>query len=55
MVTSIHTDYMLSDRGSIIENRRVVHAATVDADGRLLYAVDNPSRITLARSAAKPA
>ncbi|KAH8671222.1 L-asparaginase II [Xylariales sp. PMI_506] len=48
-------DCVVTDRGGIIENRHLVHAAVVDSQGRLLYAVGNPSRITLARSAAKPA
>ena len=42
-------------RGDAIENSHVAHVAVVDAEGRLLYAFANPSRITLARSAAKPA
>lgn len=50
-----HEDYVVTDRGGIIENRHGVHAAVVDAYGRLLYAVGDPSRMTLARSAAKPA
>ncbi|KAJ0124345.1 hypothetical protein J7T55_005683 [Diaporthe amygdali] len=48
-------DFVVTDRGGIVENRHGVHAAVVDADGKLLYAVGNPSRLTLARSAAKPA
>lgn len=47
--------YVVTDRGGIIENRYAVHAAIVDATGRLLYAVGDPTRMTLARSAAKPA
>ncbi|PYH28389.1 asparaginase [Aspergillus neoniger CBS 115656] len=31
------------------------HAAVTDATGRIIYAVGNPTRVTLARSAAKPA
>jgi L-asparaginase II len=50
-----HDDYVVTDRGGVIENRHGVHAAVVDAYGRLLYAVGDPSRMTLARSAAKPA
>lgn len=38
-----------------MENQHEVHAAVTDANGKLLYAVGDPSRITLARSAAKPA
>ncbi|KAK8046742.1 L-asparaginase II [Apiospora saccharicola] len=48
-------DYIITDRGGIVENRHAVHAAIVDAAGRLLYSVGNPTRITLARSTAKPA
>jgi L-asparaginase II len=56
VVTSVHVnDYMVSDRAGIIENRHSVHAAVVDGNGRLLYAVGNPFRMTLARSTAKPA
>lgn len=47
--------YVVTDRGGIVENRYAVHAAIVDATGRLLYAVGDPTRMTLARSAAKPA
>jgi len=38
-----------------VENRHGVHAAIVDATGHLLYTVGDPSRLTLVRSAAKPA
>ena len=48
-------DFVVTDRGGIVENRHRVHAAVVDAKGRLLYALGNPARLTLARSAAKPA
>ncbi|OWV74545.1 asparaginase [Rhizobium sp. R339] len=48
-------DFVVTDRGGIVENRHRVHAAVVDATGRLLYALGNPERMTLARSAAKPA
>lgn len=50
-----HEDYVVTDRGGIIENKYVVHAAVVDSRGRTLYAVGDPNRLTLARSAAKPA
>ncbi|KAJ0304839.1 hypothetical protein COL516b_005615 [Colletotrichum fioriniae] len=53
--TSLFEDYVVTDRGGVIENRHGVHAAVVDASGKILYAVGNPSRMTLARSAAKPA
>ena len=42
-------------RGESIENTHAAHVAVVDAEGRLLYAFGDPSRMTLARSAAKPA
>lgn len=42
-------------RGESIENTHVAHVAVVDATGRLLYSFGDPSRVTLARSAAKPA
>lgn len=42
-------------RGESIENTHRVHVAVVDADGRLLFAADDATRMTLARSAAKPA
>ncbi|EED17070.1 zinc metallopeptidase, putative [Talaromyces stipitatus ATCC 10500] len=46
-----HANY----RGDIVENRHKVHAAIVDANGQFLYRVGDPSRVTLIRSAAKPA
>lgn len=55
MRTLFSTDCVITDRAGVVENRHGVHAAAVDASGRLLYAVGDPSRITLARSAAKPA
>lgn len=42
-------------RGEAIENTHIAHIAVVQADGRLLYSFGDPSRITLARSAVKPA
>ncbi|RUM00648.1 asparaginase [Rhizobium chutanense] len=48
-------DFVVTDRGGIVENSHRIHAAVVDAEGRLLYALGNPMRQTLARSAAKPA
>jgi L-asparaginase II len=42
-------------RGDIVENTHVAHVAVVDTDGRLLYTLGDPSRLTLVRSAAKPA
>ncbi|KAL4916538.1 L-asparaginase II [Aspergillus aurantiobrunneus] len=49
------TGYVVIDRCGIIENRHQVHAAVTDATGKLLFATGDPLRITLARSAAKPA
>ncbi|OQE39139.1 hypothetical protein PENCOP_c007G01904 [Penicillium coprophilum] len=48
-------DFIASDRGGVVENRHTVHAAITDAAGNLLYAVGDPYRMTLVRSAAKPA
>lgn len=42
-------------RGEAIENTHLAHVAVVDAQGRLLYQFGDPARLTLARSAAKPA
>jgi L-asparaginase II len=42
-------------RGDSIENSHLAHVAVVDATGRLLASFGDPSRMTLARSAAKPA
>jgi L-asparaginase II len=42
-------------RGASIENTHRAHVAVVDANGRLLASFGDPSRMTLARSAAKPA
>ncbi|KAI7774862.1 L-asparaginase II protein [Diaporthe eres] len=47
-------DVVITDRGGIIENKHRIHAAIVDPKGKLHYAVGNPDRVTLARSAAKP-
>ncbi|KAJ5289767.1 uncharacterized protein N7443_010020 [Penicillium atrosanguineum] len=55
MRTVISTDYVVTDRAGVIENRHALHAAIVDGNGRLLYSVGDPSRVTLARSATKPA
>ena len=49
------SDFVVTYRGGIVENRHAVHAAVVDAMGKLLYTVGDASRMTLARSAAKPA
>ncbi|WP_438395819.1 asparaginase [Caballeronia sp. DA-9] len=42
-------------RGESVENTHAAHVAVVDAEGRVLHAFGDPSRMTLARSAAKPA
>lgn len=55
MRTLFSTDCVITDRAGVVENRHGVHAAIVDARGRLLFAVGDPARITLVRSAAKPA
>lgn len=46
---------VITDRGGIVENRHNVHVAVVDRHGKLLFSVGDASRITLVRSAAKPA
>ncbi|KAH1315501.1 hypothetical protein KXV70_008273 [Aspergillus fumigatus] len=48
-------DYVVSYRGEVVENRHKVHASVVDATGKQHFHVGDLSRITLARSAAKPA
>lgn len=55
MTGPANSDCVISERGGIVENTHRVHAAVVDPDGTLLYSVGDPSRITLIRSAAKPA
>ncbi|MPW15439.1 asparaginase [Paraburkholderia sp. CNPSo 3157] len=42
-------------RGAIVENTHAAHVAVVDTAGRLLASCGDPSRVTLVRSAAKPA
>ncbi|KAJ5295455.1 hypothetical protein N7508_010276 [Penicillium antarcticum] len=51
----IQTDTIHSTRGGVIENRHSVHAAVTNTKGVLLFSVGDAHRITLARSAAKPA
>ncbi len=48
-------DYVVIDRNGVIENRHELHVAVVDGGGRLLFYTGDPNRITLVRSAAKPA
>ena len=56
MVKAVQNDNLVvTTRGGVIENTHQVHAAVVDASGNLLFHVGNPSRVTLIRSAAKPA
>lgn len=55
MNTSKPNDYAISDRNGIVENRHAVHAAVVDSTGRLLFSLGDHDRMTLIRSAAKPA
>ena len=41
-------------RGTVVESRHRVHAAVVDAEGRLRGAVGSPDLVTFLRSSAKP-
>jgi len=41
-------------RGRYVESNHEIHAAVVDNEGRLLYAVGNPDRLTFPRSSMKP-
>ncbi|CAD0084676.1 unnamed protein product [Aureobasidium vineae] len=47
-------DLVLNWRGDVLENSHIVHAAIVDSENNLLYSLGDPSRLTLARLAAKP-
>jgi L-asparaginase II len=47
-------DVVISYRGGIIENRHAVHAAVVNASGKLMYTVGEFQRMILARSSTKP-
>ncbi|WP_322041969.1 asparaginase [Paraburkholderia sp. J67] len=42
-------------RGGIVESTHRAHIAVVNADGNMLHAFNDPHRLTLVRSAAKPA
>jgi L-asparaginase II len=42
-------------RGNEVENTHMAHVAVVDIEGRIVASFGDPSRMTLARSAAKPA
>ncbi|KAJ4362216.1 hypothetical protein N0V95_001460 [Ascochyta clinopodiicola] len=48
-------DYIRTSRGTITESTHLVHAAVVCSSGNLLFSIGNPQRLTLLRSAAKPA
>ncbi|XWW98676.1 hypothetical protein V2A60_006678 [Cordyceps javanica] len=43
------------DRNGVVENQHELHAVVVDSTGKILFAVGDPNRVTLIRSAAKPA
>jgi len=47
-------DLVINWRGDVVENSHIVHAAIVDSNNKLIHSVGDPSRLTLARSAAKP-
>ncbi|MEX3949037.1 asparaginase [Paraburkholderia sp. EG287B] len=55
MTTSAPQSAVKVLRGGVIETTHIAHIAVVDTQGRLLYALGDPHRITLVRSAAKPA
>lgn len=48
-------NHVVIDRNGIVENRHQLHVAVADASGKLLFYVGDPNRVTLIRSAAKPA
>ncbi|KAJ5990562.1 hypothetical protein N7522_010769 [Penicillium canescens] len=52
---TITKNTITSTRGGVVENSHSVHAAITNTKGDLLYYVGDPHRLTLARSAAKPA
>ncbi|KAF4421752.1 L-asparaginase [Fusarium acutatum] len=51
----VENNCVITDRDGIVENVHRVHVAVTDSYGNILYAAGNPARVTLARSAAKPA
>ncbi|KAF5632033.1 asparaginase [Fusarium sp. NRRL 52700] len=51
----VENNCVITDRDGIVENIHRVHVAVTDSHGNILYAVGDPARVTLARSAAKPA
>ncbi|KAM0205017.1 hypothetical protein ACHAQI_009565 [Fusarium lateritium] len=48
-------NWVTTDRNGIIENVHHVHVAVSDSDGNIIFSVGDPTRVTLARSTAKPA
>jgi L-asparaginase II len=40
-------NYIITNRGGVVENRHTIHVAVVDGNGNLLYSVGNPYRLTL--------
>ncbi|WP_442808315.1 asparaginase [Trinickia soli] len=56
MITAFDSQVAVTTyRGPAVENRHLAHVAVVDEAGRLLYAFGDPHRLTLPRSAVKPA
>jgi L-asparaginase II len=51
----IQEDTIASIRSGIVENRHAVHAAITNSKGDILYSIGDATRLTLVRSAAKPA
>ncbi|KAH7239469.1 L-asparaginase II [Fusarium tricinctum] len=52
---TVQRNRVASYRSGIIENVHYVHGAVTDSQGTILFSIGDPSRVTLARSAAKPA
>lgn len=48
-------EFVVTDRGGVIENSHRIHVAVVDANGTELASLGDSGRATLVRSAAKPA
>ncbi|KAF5647034.1 asparaginase [Fusarium tjaetaba] len=51
----VENNCVITDRDGIVENIHRVHVAVTDSNGNILYSVGSPARVTLARSAVKPA
>lgn len=49
------SNHVVTDRGGVVENRHIVHAVVVDSNGTTLLTLGDWKRMTLIRSAAKPA